>query len=102
MDVRVVRHVDDGLVCAADELGLVLDGEDADFLSIGRRLCSSCVDDGCIHVAWEAFISILAPQREFHTLPSAEFSSFQSWYLPAPNWRGPVPETLSPSLDTAV
>lgn len=102
MDVRVIRHVDDGLVCPAHELGLVLDGEDADFPSLGRRLRSGCVDDACIHIAWEAFIAILAPQGELHALPTAEFSPLKSWDLPAPNWRRTIPETLSPALDAAV
>lgn len=104
MSVRVVRHVDHRLLCAASQGRLVLHPQHRNFLS-ALILLASRVHHARLHCSREPLIAILTRQLEPHTLASlVKFSLLPARHdlLLHAHRRRTLPHAFAPALRPAV
>lgn len=93
-NLRVVGHVNDSLISAANQLGLVLDAKDVGSLAVDL-LRGGRVDDLDVDGTREAFLTILAPQSELDALTTLQ--SVEAGNVTDTNGLGTVPDLLAPA-----
>ncbi|KAI6763029.1 hypothetical protein HG530_009009 [Fusarium avenaceum] len=99
VEVRVVGHVDDGLISAIDELGLVLHGKNSSFLAVDL-LRTRGVSDGNLNSTGISLLAILAGERKGNAL--AALKAVYTGDLTGANRLGAVPDTAAPANLAAV
>ncbi|CEI69569.1 unnamed protein product [Fusarium venenatum] len=99
VEVRVVGHVDDCLISATNELGLVLHCENSDILAVDL-LCARCVSDSDLYGAGVSLIAILASKRKSNALSALQTLNTRN--LTGANGLGAVPDASAPANSAAV
>lgn len=99
VEVRVVGHVNDGLISAIDQLGLVLHGENSSFLAVDL-LRTRGVSDGNLNSTGISLLAILAGERKGNAL--AALKAVYTGNLTGANRLGAVPDAAAPANLAAV
>ena len=94
VEVGVVSHVDGSFISTTNQLSLIFDAQNDDFLSI-NLLSTRCISGCNINSARETFISILTMERELDTF--ATLQAIDSRNLTDSHGLRSIPHLLAPA-----